>query len=151
MFGECLALIATVCLNQNSHAEIFSTTLSAGARIDIESAKIMSLVRTDASPFPDRRRMHRYCAGRECIHYHVFCESLTGKHMCRVSYFEQGDGFRRRLEIVTNSEIQMSDIFSTLRIAALPSQKLIPLSAFRVKSPTPFPPYCRPREDKNCR
>lgn len=151
MLDECIALVATICLNQNARAEVFVTSLSAGARIEIEDTKITSILRTDASPFPDRRRMYRYCSKHECIHYHVFCESSLDSYKCRVSYFEQGSGFRRRIEIVTSTETRMAAIFSTLRIAALPSQRLVPLSAFRVKSSAPFPPYCRPREDKGCR
>lgn len=151
MSAECLALVAAVCLNQSSRAEIVANSLWTGARIEVDGATIMSTIRADASPFPDRRLMPQYCLGRDCVHYHMFCESTANRYMCRISYFERGNGFRRRLEIVADNEVRMASLFSTLRIAALPSQTLVPLAAFRIRSSTSFPPYCRPREDRGCR
>lgn len=150
MSGECLAIVAAVCLNQSSRAEIVSNSLWAGARIEVGGATITSTVRSDVSPFPDRRLMPRYCFRRECVHYHVFCEPAADRYMCRISYFEQGNGFRRRLEIVAENQGQMTRLFSTLRIVLLQSQAVVPLAAFQVRSSTPFPPYCRPREDRGC-
>lgn len=150
MLHECLAIVAAVCLNQDSRVEIISNSIWGGARIEVDGATITSIVRTDAPVFPDRRLMSRYCSGGECIHYHVHCASEAARYSCRISYNAPGDNFSKRLEISTVNESQMAGLFGWLRIAGFRSGNLLPLSGLQDRSLAAFPPYCRPREDRGC-
>ena len=148
--SECLALVAAICVNENSRIEVTSNALWGGAVIEISAARIKSIVRTDAHVYPDRSRMARLCIGNDCLSYHLYCAAQGDEFFCRISYAEQGDLFSKRIEIYARDEESMQAIFGRLRIAGFRRGTLFPLSGFRVRSLTSYPPYCRPREDVGC-
>src|SRR5918995_5232442 len=107
LVSDCLAIVAAICLNEDSRAEIVSNSLWGGANIEVAGAKIRSIVRADAHVYPDRRRLVRLCVGRDCLHYHVYCEQQAELSFCRLSYAEPGDPFSRRIEIRAADDASM--------------------------------------------
>ena len=151
MMNECLALVAGVCLNQNAQVQIATSSIGAGAMINIGDVTIESVVRTDAGVFPDRRRMSRYCFDGGCIYYHVYCEAEGERYACGITYNESEDQFSRRLKIVGPGRSEMADVWNDLRIASPSGNRLFPLAGLRERSTAPNAPWCRPREDRGCR
>jgi hypothetical protein len=151
MSSECLALVAAICLNQNASVEVVSDSIWGGARIAVDGTQITSIVRSDSGVFPDRRRMHRYCMAEKCLYYHVYCAQEGARYFCRISYNEAADRFSRRLEIYSPDQSHMAASLRRLRLAVAGDRYLFPLSGFRERSSAPYPPWCRPREDRGCR
>ena len=148
---ECLALVAAICLNQNASVEVVSDSIWGGARITVDSTQIRSIIRSDSGVFPDRRRMQRYCMGEKCLYYHAYCAQEGERYFCRISYNEAADRFSRRLEIYSPDRGQMAASLRRLRLAIAGGRYLFPLSGFRETSSAPYPPWCRPHEDRGCR
>lgn len=151
MFHECLALVAGVCLNQSANVELNATSLWRGARIMVEGVVITSVVQSDTPVLPDRRQMSRYCMDSECINYHINCSEEYMKQVCRVWYLSPTDSFAKELEISADSVALMNAAFAMLRVAVFQSGKLVRLAELEVRSPSRYPPICRPREDPDCR
>ena len=151
MLPECLALVAAICLNQSAKVEVISDSIWSGARIEVDGAEIISVIRSDSGLFPDRRRMSRYCSGSTCVYYHAYCTGEGQRYLCKIFYNQPGDGFSRMLEIRVADQSSMTSLLERLHLAVPGAQHLISLAAFRERSHDSSSPWCRPREDSGCR
>jgi hypothetical protein len=148
---QCLAILGPLCLVDDARISIESNSLWALARIEMDGASIVSLIRSDSALSVDRRTMPRHCVGASCIHYHVYCSPEGERYSCRVTYAEPEDAWGNRVEITAADPARMASLLTRLRVRGYGSGVLYRLSDLTERSSDPNPPHCRPGRDPGCR
>jgi hypothetical protein len=150
LLEHCLVVVAGICLSAPATIEIESNSVWTGGRIKIENALVVSTVRSDNLPFPDRRKMTKYCSGSQCVFYYRYCSSSGSKFICVIHYNEPFDESNRTISIIGRSRKIVDTAASRLSLVNA-ERMLVPLSEFTVVSSDSIPPYCRPKLDSFCR
>jgi hypothetical protein len=150
LFENCLALVAGLCVNTTTDAHLISASDMRGASMEIAGVSVTATLRTDSFPYPDRRRMARYCAQGTCIFYHFWCGSREDRYRCALHYNEVDDRHNRIVEFSGPSAPAVDRVVQGIRLVTRNGSSLLPLAMLDRRSQSSIPPYCRPETDRGC-
>ena len=151
LFEQCLAIVAGVCLNAPATIELGSDSIWTGARIKLDTALVISTIRSDNIAFPDRRRMKRYCTKTSCTSYYRYCNRSDDKYICTIYYNRGRDDYNKTVSIEAADAGAVNAALSRLALVENSSAALVPLAKLSSEGAGPVPPYCRPKRDPLCR
>jgi hypothetical protein len=147
----CLIIAANLCISTKASIETDDTAMWAGARIQLAAVKIVSTMRTDNFPYPDRRRMNKLCSSEaNCVYYHRHCSTKPDIVQCVISYNVDGDEFNKSIRISGSKECEIESALENVALLIPSIPNLIPLSKLSAESPSETPPHCRPQKDAEC-
>lgn len=107
---DCVALIASICINGPANVELVQNTVWSGARISIGGVNIISSLGSDNLQAPDTRQMSEHCVSKKCIKYTRACRSVNSGFQCKVYYVTKHLTYMREInfEAASMKEIENS-------------------------------------------
>lgn len=149
VLSQCLAVVASLCINQSVNADIAYEGNWAGAQISLGTSDITAVWYSDSIPFPDRSRMHKSCVEGGCVFYHKSCASSEQRFSCTISFNELWWDYNRTIIIRSPSKEELDRLEQGLKIV-IGGRVLLPLGLLSEISDEAIPPYCRPSNDPEC-
>lgn len=147
--SQCIAVVASLCINQSSSADITYEGSWSGAQITFATGDVTAVWYSDSIPFPDRSRMNKSCIEGGCVFYHRFCETSERGVSCTISFNELWWDYNRSFIINSPTMEEMNQLESSLRLVVGGSY-LLPLGMLSETSEDAIPPHCRPSDDPEC-
>lgn len=140
---DCLAIVASLCLDQSANLELKRGTVWSGAKITIGDVEIISTASADSVITPYIPLMHRICDKKKCIFYKSYCDTQDGRCICTVWFTFYRDMYLRKLEI-SGPNTAVLDIKKRVNLVRAPNF-MVPLSQLSLMSRDSSPPVCRSR------
>jgi hypothetical protein len=96
---DCMAIAASVCLNQTADVRIIESGNMSAARVEIGRVLLESITRSDSIVNPLVSEMRRECRSGECVYYRGHCRTTGRRRRCNLWYSWSPSEPLRRLEI----------------------------------------------------
>lgn len=138
---DCLALVASICINQSAQIEVVREAGWVGAAIILTTGKITIESSGDAIDYASRKDVVERCA-KSCFIYSQECDSDVGTLRCVIYFASDYSKRMRRLVIESATEEKLSETKASAKLCLEECHELSSLSRYPVGA---FPPFRRSR------
>lgn len=142
-FTQCLAIAASICLDQTANIQIESGPQWKGARISIGKASVISTELSDSVLIPYIPATKAICAEDQCVYYKGSCSANADQRQCKIWYTFGPSMSLREIEL-DGPDLLLSSLFPHLKLVRSPNL-LISFSELNLASDS-SPPVCPSRE-----
>lgn len=142
-FFSCLAIAASLCVNETTTIEVTRSTIWSGATFNLDQARVTSMVGSDMVVVPYSGAMLELCQARACVAYRGHCGVSADQFICTLWYSRARSRELQKIEVSGN---RASVLSAMQRLTLVISRDAtFPLSRFQYDAPNALPPTCYDR------
>jgi hypothetical protein len=112
---DCLAVVASLCLNTNADVKISWSTIWSGGVLNISGAKVTSAMSTDSAVMPNPKTMLKTCAGDKCVLYSGHCGGSAAEYRCKL-WYSFGSRLALRSIQIEGTHLQVTNAIKRLQL-----------------------------------
>ena len=142
--GTCLAIIASICINDNANANIQRSGTWSGGVLQVGNATVTSSLASDSIVLPLTREMRRECMKGECLFYRGHCKDVSDARNCVLWYSFAANTPLRKIELTGNGP-SVAKALNGLKLVRS-ARYIVPLSSLKFDAETDLPPTCYARD-----